>query len=80
MLIKSSWVAGVALIGLISVSVPGHTAEPIEKTKDRAATETAKQVASEAAAKAIESLRNETRLDLDIRLISPTSVRSANEN
>ena len=82
---KHTLVAGLALIGLLVVNAV--FADEIVVTETRADTamlaEDAKrdlaEKASAAAEKAVESVLADSKLDLDIRLIGPTSVKIAAE-
>lgn len=87
MLKRNSWITGILLMGLITHAAKASESAETESNRP-SATDAAQQVVAEATAKAeeqaaeqaIESLRDATRLELDIRLLSPTSVESANDS
>ncbi len=79
-------IAGLTLASLLAIS-PAFADEHAVTETDEAVTISADQVTrdllkkanAEAAEKAVEAVLADTKLDLDIRLIGPTSVKIASE-
>lgn len=83
---KQRLIAGLALAGMLAVNV--SFADEIVVTESREAAtmsaeavnrEIAREANTAAAEKAVEAVLADTKLDLDIRLIGPTSVKIAGD-
>lgn len=80
---KYSIITAVSLLGLLALSATAKGAEPDSNAAKQPAQEEAvtisrdlaAQANNEAALEAIQTARTDTKLDLDIKLIGPTSVK-----
>ena len=84
---KHSIIAAATLVGLLALSITAKGAEPdssaakqpAQKEATKTSLDLAEQANNEAVRQAIQSVRANTKLDLDIKLIGPTSVKIASK-
>jgi hypothetical protein len=84
---KHSIIAAAALAGLLALSMTAKGAEPdssaakqpAQKEAVNISRDVAEQANNEAVLQAIRTVRTDTKLDLDIKLIGPTSVKIASK-
>ena len=84
---KHSIIAAAALVGLLALSITAKGAEPdnnaakqpAEKEAVKINRDVAEQANNEAVMQAIRTVRTDTKLDLDIKLIGPSSVKIASK-
>jgi hypothetical protein len=78
-------IAAATLVGLLALSITAKGAEPdssaarlpAQKEIVNISHDLAEQANNEAVLRAIKTVRTDTKLDLDIKLIGPTSVKIA---
>lgn len=78
-------IAAATLIGLLALSITAKGAEPdsdaanrpAEKETMKISRDLAEQANNEAVLRAIQTVQTDAKLDLDIKLIGPTSIKIA---
>lgn len=84
---KYTMIAAATLLGMLALATTAQAAEPVDSAAaqpalqeaEKTSRELAKQANLDAAQQAMQSARTDTKLDLDIKLIGPTSVKIASK-